>query len=169
MNLLRPLALATLLGGLVLAPRVAIAGPFIDDLSRCLVNKSSDQDKTVLMQWMFSAMALHPSVASMAKVSDAQREELSKKAAGLFQVLLTERCKPEAQLAVKNEGSDAFSASFKVLGEIAGTGLFSDPAVTAGAEKLGTYLDDKKLKDTFQAPAAAAAPAATPPVPATSK
>ena len=159
MSLLRPLVLAGVIAGTLCAPRVATAGPFIDDLSRCLVTKSTEADKMVLVQWIFSMIALHPGVASMSEISDAQREELSRKGGKLFEVLVTDRCKAEAQLAVKHEGAKAFEASFKVLGEIAAGGLFADPSVAAGSEKLASYIDEKKLAEVFKDTASAAPPA----------
>ncbi len=146
-------------------PRTAVAGPFTDDLSKCLVTKSTPADKVVLVQWIFSVVTLHPSVAEIATVSDAKREAAARKAAALFEVLLTDRCLAEAQQAVKFEGSAAFAASFKVLGEIAATGLFSDPKVGAGSEKMASYIDSAKLDAAFAGVVAPAAPA-TPAAPA---
>ena len=44
--------------GCLLAFQVAPAwaGVYADDLSRCLVGKSTDADKIVLMKWFFSAL-----------------------------------------------------------------------------------------------------------------
>ncbi len=159
-----PLLLIVLSVAAVATPRIAVAGPFTDDLSKCLVSKTSPEDKTALVQWIFTVIALHPSVADIAKVPDAKREAATRKAAALFEVLVTDRCLAQAQQAIKFEGTSAFEASFKVLGEIAAGGLFADPAVAAGSAQMASYLDEKKIAAAFAAPAAmpAAASNATP-------
>ena len=77
----------------VLSPESALAGPYGDELAKCLVKSTTDADKTYLVKWLFAAAALHPDVKSIASVSDAQRDELNKNAAKLFERLLTESCR----------------------------------------------------------------------------
>ena len=132
-----------------LAPTPAVAGPFTDDLSKCLVSKTTPDDKIVLVRWIFATMALNPSVGEMASVSEVKRVDVTKQAAALFETLLTDRCLPEAQKASKYEGSTAFEASFRVLGEIAAAGLFSDPKVREASSQIAKYLDGKKLESAF--------------------
>src|SRR5258706_11445451 len=82
-------------GGLVfgvtgLASALALAGPYSDEMAKCLVKSTSDADKNMLEKWMFAAAALHPAVQSIASVSDAERNELNKSTARLVERLLTE-------------------------------------------------------------------------------
>lgn len=154
-----PLFCLVLAAASAAAPSPAHAGPFTDELSKCLVEKTTTQDKSLLVQWIFSMMAMHPDVQGLASVPVAKREDVSRRTGKLFEDLLVVRCKPEAQKAVQYEGQGVFAASFEVLGKIAAGGLFSDPTVAKESAKLGQYVDQKKLEATF-APTAAAAPAA---------
>jgi len=140
-------ALAVALGVLGAAP--ALAGPFGDDLAKCLVRSTSEADKRLLVKWIFGTVVLHPEVAAMAKVDDAVRAELVRGTARLFERLLTESCRNEAQLAVKNEGSSAIASGFQVLGQVAARELFSNPKVAESMRELGDQLDKKKLSDAF--------------------
>jgi hypothetical protein len=122
------------------------AGPFTDTLSVCLVNKTSDLEKTMLVKWIFAAIALHPEVESMAAVSNDQREALNRQFASLVQSLLTQSCVTEAREAVKYEGEGALEASFNVLGQVASRELFTDPAVAEGIAAIAKYIDADALQ-----------------------
>jgi hypothetical protein len=129
----------------------ASAGVFTDDLSKCLVAKSTSDDKTTLMAWMFAAISLNPKVTSMVNMTKEQRAKINSDAGKLFEKLLTETCKPEVQAAVKNEGTGAIESGFRVLGEVAGRELFSDPLVAEGMRDLDKYVDMKKIKSVLEA------------------
>lgn len=131
---------------LLSASRFAVAGPFADDMAKCLVNSTSPADRTVLVKWIFSVIALHPDLSAMSSISAKQREELSKSAGALFQRLLVESCRSETQKALQNEGQQTIQYAFQVLGQVATTGLFSDPRVAEGTKGLAKYLDEDKLK-----------------------
>jgi hypothetical protein len=85
----------------------ALAGSYVDEMSRCLVRSTSDADRTLLVKWMFAAAAVHPAVKSITSISDAQRDELNKSAAKLLERLITESCKSEMRKALTYEGPDA--------------------------------------------------------------
>jgi hypothetical protein len=121
------------------------AGPYGDDLAKCLVKSSSDADRNMLVKWFFAGAALHPEIRDIATITEAQREALNRQAAALFERLLTQACKTELQEAVKYEGAVVFRSSFQVLGQVAGQGLFSHPAVNAGMQDFTKYLDMGKL------------------------
>jgi hypothetical protein len=133
----------------MLSPDSTGAGPYSDELATCLVRSTTDADKNYLVKWMFAAAALHPAVKSIASVSDAERDDLNKNAAKLFERLVTDSCKTETQDAVKFEGPGTLQTSFEVLGQVAGRGLLSDPAVARSLADFASYLDKKKLEQTF--------------------
>ena len=140
-----------LAGGLALAP-AATAGIYTDQLGTCLTTKASDGDKTLLMKWMFSAMALHPAIQSMGTVtiSPEQRAETDKQMGELFIRLLTADCRAESVAAIKNEGAPAIAAAFQTLGEIAGGGLMTAPEVAAGMSGVEAHIDTAKLAELAQ-------------------
>ncbi|HZH43806.1 MAG TPA: hypothetical protein VEY50_06990 [Lysobacter sp.] len=124
----------------------ANAGPYADDLSKCLVGSTSEADKAMLVRWIFSAVSRHKEIAPFVEISDKQREEINKATAGLFSRLLTETCRTQTRDALRYEGAEGFGAAFQTLGEVAGMQMFSDPAVNAETAKLTGYLDEKSLK-----------------------
>ncbi len=123
----------------------ALAGPAQDALTTCLAQKTTPADHVVLADWVFSIIALHPSVANMSSVTPAQREDLNKKAGALYTRLLTTDCGTELKTAVKTEGTNAVEAAFSALGATAMQDLMADPNVQAGASDLSKYVDQDKI------------------------
>ena len=122
------------------------AGVFADDLGKCLVNQTTEADRTDLVRWLFTAMASHPDVKSIATVSEEQRIEATKKTAKLFERLLSESCSAEFKAAVKNEGQAAITTGFQVLGNVAGMALMQHPDVTRATAELGSHIDNAKVE-----------------------
>jgi hypothetical protein len=129
----------------------AIAGPFADDMAKCLVNSTSDADRADLVRWMFSAMALNPDLASMATISTKERNELATKVANLFSRLMFDSCKSQVQQAVRNEGPQTITYAFQILGEVAARGIMADPHVSQSLQALGKSIDQTKLKSLMAA------------------
>ena len=77
------------------------AGVYTDELSKCLVEKTTTQDRTVLVTWVFTALSMHPAVKQVISVSTDKIDEVNKNAADLFTKLLTETCKDETVKAMK--------------------------------------------------------------------
>lgn len=128
---------------------VSNAGPYSDDLSRCLVQSTTTSDKGTLVKWVFAMASLHPEVKGASSLTGEQRTELSKTTAAMFTDLITERCKDKALEAVRYEGPSTLQASFAVLGEAAMMELFSNSDVAAGLAELGKYFDTAKLETVF--------------------
>jgi hypothetical protein len=135
----------------VMSSGSAVAGPYADELAKCLVRSTTDADKNYLIKWMFASMALHPEVKSIASVTDAQRNELNKHAGKLFERLVAESCKAQTQDALRYEGPSTLEAGFQVLGQVAARGLFSDPAVAKGMSDFGKHIDNQRLEKLFGA------------------
>ncbi len=142
MKLMSAISLALLLP---FAP-VAQAGPAADELSRCLVQLASSDDKLTLVKWMFSSMALHPAVAELAPVSAAARDAANQEMAALLTTLLEVRCLNQARAAIQREGAAALPGSFAMLGQVALGELSSDPNVTAGLGALTQFLQSEELE-----------------------
>ncbi len=132
-------SIAAFLSSLVCAS-TAYAGPYTDDLSKCLVRSTSPDDQVVFMQWMFSAMSLHPAISDLAVITAEQRVAFDKKAAALFVRLMSADCRQQTIDAVKYEGATAIQASFQLFGQVAMRGLMSNANVADGLKTLGTYF-----------------------------
>ncbi len=140
-------ALPIVVGLLALrAAPAAAAGPYTDELSKCLVRTTTSTEKTLLVKWMFATMALHPDVKGLASVSDERRAELNKSTARLFEDLLTKGCVSQTREALKYEGQSAIEASFSVLGQVASRELFANPKVAGGLAEFGKYFDSERLQ-----------------------
>jgi len=124
----------------------AVAGPYADDLSKCLVSSTTSKDKTDLVRWIFATAALHPDVSSIAAVTGDQRAELTHTVGALYERLLTVDCRRQYRDAVKFEGDQALTASFQVLGGVAMRELLGHQAVTMGMNELDAAVDKEKLK-----------------------
>lgn len=130
----------------LLASQTAFAGPYGDELSKCLVNSTTQADRVALVKWMFSAASLHPALKGMVSVSPQQLDDANKYTAGLLTRLLTESCRAEAEKALQYEGMATFQTSFQILGQVAGKELFSSPEVTVAMSGLARHVDGKKLE-----------------------
>jgi len=142
----RSLPLLAWVASLFLLASPAIAGPYSDDLAKCLVRSTTQEDKVLLVRWMFATMALHPDVKYLARVSAAERTRLDKQVATLIESLLTKSCLSEARDALQNEGGATFETSFNVLGQVAARELFAHPDVAAGNAELAKMFDAQKLE-----------------------
>jgi hypothetical protein len=131
----------------LLSANTSSAGIYSDSLARCLVSHTSNEDKTLLVRWIFAIMALHPAVSDTITVNDSEREKLNRGAGMLFERLVTDDCRKETKEALMYEGPVAMQTSFQVLGQVATRGLMTDPAVTAGLTAFQKYLDETKLRE----------------------
>lgn len=127
-------------------PHAAKAGVFSDELSKCLVQHTSDDDKIALTRWIFVVMAAHPSNASIVTVDEPTRMQVSRKTAELFQRLLTASCRQQTADAMKYEGTAALTDGFKTLGGVAMTTVLSNPEVAKEASSYVKYMDMDEIK-----------------------
>jgi|SRR6185437_11718020 len=141
----------------------ASAGAYADDLGKCLVAASGNNGQTLLVQWIFTIMTLNPSVAPYSAVTDAQRQDINKRAGALYGKLLTQDCRKETVASLKYEGVSSFESAFGTLGQVAMRGLMSGPAVAAGMEKLGDGMDENAMADLAKEAGIAMSP--SPPAP----
>lgn len=146
-NPLSRLLIAAALSLSISAP--AVAGPYADSLTKCLVQSTTTADKTTLVQWIFAMMTLHPQVSSMSSLTQERRTQANKEAARLFQQLLTKTCLNETRQAARYEGHGVIEQSFNQLGQIAARELFSDPAVTGGMMEFGSFIDKNAVEQVL--------------------
>ena len=138
---------------LLLPAMSAHAGVHGDDLTRCVVSSATAEEKLGLVEWMFFAIALNPTIAPLADIPPERRDAADRNTARLFEKLLTESCVEQARTAVKYEGSAAISEAFKLLGQVAAQEMFANPAVSKGAEKFAEHIDTAKMAEALGLPA----------------
>ena len=125
------------------------AGPYGDDLAKCLVGATTQDDRIALVRWMFAAASAHPAVASISSVSAQEMQKSNETVGALFVKLLTESCKDKAKTALQYEGPATMQLSFQVLGQVAASELFSSPEVKQAMAGLQTYFKDKQLDEVL--------------------
>jgi hypothetical protein len=123
----------------------ARAGPYSDDLSKCLVSSTTAADKSLMVKWIFSAIALNQEVAPYVVMPEAARNQLNRDTAALYMRLLTETCATQTRDAFKYEGQAAIGQAFNLLGQAASTEMFRDPRVAGGVTDLMEHFDEDKL------------------------
>lgn len=143
------ISLAALALAALFSSTAAHAGVFGDSLAKCLVRSTTESDRTVLIQWLFVAMASHPDVHSLSNVPPAKAAELNEKAANLFVNLITQRCKSDTEEALKNEGPAALTQGFSVLGQVAMQGMVTNPTVVEYLSGLQKHVDPKVIEQAL--------------------
>ena len=140
------LVLTIISAGLITLPSAAVhAGPYADELSKCLVESTSQRDRTELVRWFFASASLHPDVRPMTSVTEEDLDVANKTIAALMVSLLTERCRAETEQALKYEGQSTIEVAFSVLGQVAGKELFSSPEVAEALSGLEGHIDKDAL------------------------
>lgn len=124
----------------------AQAGIYTDQLSQCLVESTTVEDRNKLVTWMFVAISSHPAVQHIATVKDEDRERANASMGQLMMQLMTESCGEHTKKAIKYEGNAAVEAAFSVLGQVAGREIFASPQVAASLSGLEKHVDAKKLE-----------------------
>ncbi len=131
-------------------PKLATAGVYTDELAKCLVENTSDDDKIALAKWIFTVISVHPSAKTIATISDSDRTAVAQNTGAIFEELLADSCASQTTKAIKYEGNGALEASFKVLGEIAMNTLLTDAAVAAESQNFVKFVDEAKLQAVFE-------------------
>lgn len=130
---------------LLLASSFAMAGEYSDRLAGCLVESASTADRTVLVRWIFGAVASHPDVADISSVTPETWSAISRQGASVFEKLITDTCAAQSREAILNEGMAGYQKAFETLGATAAGGLLSDPSVARAMADLSTHLSEEKI------------------------
>ena len=121
------------------------AGPFGDEMAKCLVTSTNNRDRNKLVKWIFSVYSNHPEVSYMVDLSDREKKVIDKDVADLFTRLLSEDCFDESKNAQKYEGNIVFFKAFQSLGQVAAQGFMGNPDVKRSMNKFSELIDTKKL------------------------
>jgi len=126
--------------------KTIFAGPFGDEMSKCLVLATSSKDNSLLGRWLVRVYGEHGDSKDLTNLSDYKKEKIDKDVARLFTRLLSEDCKVETKKALKFEGDMVMFNAFRTLGEVAGKELLEDNNVSKAINKFTEYVDYGKLK-----------------------
>ena len=123
-----------------------MAGPFGDDMAKCLVRSTSSKDNILLGRWLVRVYGEHSESKGLVYISDFDKKIIDRDVGKLFTRLLTQDCEFEAKKAYKYEGLSVMSNAFQVLGEVAGKELLEDRNVSKALKKFTEYVDYEKLE-----------------------
>jgi hypothetical protein len=122
------------------------AGPATDAFAGCIVDNTTGRDRKDLVQWVFAVLAAHPEIKSFAALSEADREQMDRGAASLFERLVTVNCRDQAKAALQADGAVSFRMAFERFGVIASTELMTDQSVQGAMQRFIRLVDQKKLE-----------------------
>ncbi len=121
------------------------AGPFGDDMAKCLVTSTNKRDRTKLIKWIFRVYGDHPEVTNMIDLSDREKNVIDKDVANIFTRLLSEDCIDETKKALDYEGDNVMYNAFQILGQTAAQGFNNNPDVMKSINKFVELIDYEKL------------------------
>lgn len=137
--------MAAVAAPVLLCGSAAYAGPYSDDLGKCMVRSSTEEDRGALVRWLFSSLAVHPSVKDMATVTPQQREDADHRVADLFSRLLFTSCRKETVEAIKYEGPSAMQSAFEVFGRVSFQALASNKDVSDRMGSFTKFIDQGEM------------------------
>ena len=121
------------------------AGPFGDEMAKCLVTSTNKRDRTKLIKWIFRVYGDHPEVSYMIDLSDREKKVIDKDIADVFTRLLSEDCVDETKKALDYEGDNVMFTAFQALGQVAAQGFNVNPIVERSINKFNEFIEYEKL------------------------
>jgi hypothetical protein len=121
------------------------AGPYSDELKKCLVEATSKRDTIVLVRWLSKALLAHPEVKDLAAIPHTKALQIDKDFARYVERLLGENCSTPFANVVRYEDPDAIRQSFEFLGQVAMKELMDNAQVQEAVKGVLKQLDMEKI------------------------
>tara|TARA_B100000900_G_scaffold402312_1_gene408029 strand:+ start:219 stop:662 length:444 start_codon:yes stop_codon:yes gene_type:complete len=128
---------------------ITYSGPFSDEFSRCIITKTTSQEKTDLVKWIYVTISFHSQLSEMSNISSKDVEIANIRVAEYMTNVFAYKCKNEMLDAVEYEGEESATQAFKLLGEIAMREIMSEQNVSFASELFIQYLDEKIFENIF--------------------
>ena len=122
------------------------AGQYSNNFANCLMQKTTERDKVVLVRWAFSAMAHHSALKEEFNIPKSKFIKHEIAVADYVQYILGTVCFKETKNVLKYEGDEAFLKAFEMLGEIAFLSLMEEATVSNALENYVTHIDPEFLR-----------------------
>ena len=122
------------------------AGQYSNNFANCLMQKTTERDKVVLVRWAFSAMAHHSALKEEFNIPKSKFTKHEIAVADYVQYILGTVCFKETKNVLKYEGDEAFLKGFELLGEIAFLSLTNETAVAQALENYVIHIDPEFIK-----------------------
>ena len=117
------------------------SGPFTDEFAKCIVMKTTTQEKTDLVRWIYVTMSFHPQLMDLSNLTADDVEMVNIRVADYMTNVFAYKCNEELNMAIDYEGEESVYYAFELLGEIAMTELMEDQGVSAASELFIDYID----------------------------
>ena len=127
----------------------SMAGPYVDELKKCLVESSSPNDMRNLVKWVARAIAAHPNLGDLYAISPAKEAEIDKNFAQYVERVLLENCHRQTQNLMRYENTDGLRVAFEFLGQVAMQQLMEDRNVTTAIGAFIKHVDIKRFEATL--------------------
>ena len=124
----------------------SLAGQYSDKFANCLMQKTTDRDKIVLVRWAFSALAHHSALRDEFNIPKSKFTKHEIAVADYVQYILGTVCFKETKNVLRYEGDEAFLKGFELLGEIAFLSLTNESAVAEALENYVIHIDPEFIK-----------------------
>jgi len=125
------------------------SGPFTDEFSRCIVTKTTSQEKTDLVKWIYVTISFHPQLSDMSNLSSEDVEMVNIRVADYMTNVFAYKCNKELIEAIKYEGENSVVTAFELLGEIAISEIMVDEGVSIASEFFTQYLDESVIAEAL--------------------
>mgnify|MGYP006051879255 FL=1 len=127
----------------------SFAGPFTDDFAKSLVTKTTAQEKTDLVKWIYVTISFHPQLSQMSNLTADDVEMANIRVADYMTNVFAYKCNDELNQAIKYGGEESVFYAFELLGELAMGELMQDQGVTAASELFIQYVDLSIFAELF--------------------
>ena len=92
----------------------SFAGPFTDDFAKCLVTKTTAQEKTDLVKWIYVTISFHPQLSKMSNLTAEDVEMANIRVADYMTNVFAYKCNDELNQAIKYEGEESIFYAFEL-------------------------------------------------------
>ena len=125
------------------------SGSFTDTFAECLVTKTTKQEKTDLVKWIYVTISFHPQLSQMSNLTAEDVEMANIRVAEYMTNVFAYKCNNELNKAIQYEGEESVFYAFELLGELAMGELMQDQGVSVASELFIEYIDFSIFADLF--------------------
>lgn len=122
------------------------AGPYGDDLTKCLLSNATDDDKENILKWQFVLASKYPANSRFYSPPELADEMTSLVTAGIFYRLTEVDCKKEKDIVEKLEGKPSVANSLAMLTNSSWGRLFKSQAVNDYVAMTDKFYAKEKQK-----------------------
>ena len=126
------------------------AASYTNDLIRCMIKNTNDNDIKILKTWIFFAYAQDSDLKQYTKIPKSKVNEVNKKMGHYVTQIFTDKCKREFKAAIKHDGKSVIPTAFGYIGKIAGSAISSSSEVKKFLSQFVKYIDTKKIQKAIE-------------------